>query len=63
MTAEADPGLREAIRALGLPKRKPDESDRPPPQPLPGRKPAHIPGQLELTYNNAAEERHERRSS
>jgi hypothetical protein len=43
------PGLREALRMHGLPRRKPTEADRPPPQPLPGPKPNHIPGQLELT--------------
>jgi hypothetical protein len=43
------PGLREARRLLTLPTRTPNEGDRPPPQPLRGRKPVHIPGQLELT--------------
>jgi hypothetical protein len=48
MTRKSSPGAIAAPRALGLPKRKPDEGDRPPPSVAPGRKPVHIPGQLAL---------------
>ncbi len=42
------PGLREALRALAAPRRKPTDADRPPPSVFPGRKAKALPGQLEV---------------
>ena len=51
-SANANPGLREALRGLRLPKRAPTEADRPPPASVfPGRKPKLIDGQLDLEGN------------
>ena len=47
----APPGLREALRALKLPKRAPTDDDRPPVKPFPGRKPTLIDGQIDLFGN------------
>lgn len=45
----ARPGLRTAIQLERHAKRrKPTESDRPPPSTFPGRQPRHIDGQLDL---------------
>jgi hypothetical protein len=41
-------GLREALRFLKAPKRKPTDADRPPPSSLPGRRARLVDGQLGL---------------
>lgn len=42
------PGLAEARRLHGLPRRKPTDADRPPVRPSPGTKVTPLPGQLNL---------------
>ena len=46
-------GLTAAIRSLRAARRKPDDSDRPPPSTLPGPKPKILPGQL--TFDDGAD--------
>jgi hypothetical protein len=48
------PALREAIRAVGLPKRKPTEAGRHAVRPLRGPKPRVLPRQLAFDGNEAA---------
>jgi hypothetical protein len=57
MPRKQSPGLTEALRARGLPKRRPSEDDRPPPSVLPGRKARVLPGQLSLTDEITTTER------
>jgi hypothetical protein len=54
---EMSPGLREALHALGLPRRKRAEADRPPPSTFPGRKTRPLPGQLSLLDETTPTER------
>jgi len=54
-TKGRSPGLREALRALAAPRRKPTDADRPPPSVLPGRKTKALPGQL-VVGEHVAEE-------
>jgi hypothetical protein len=42
------PGMRDALRACKLAKRKPTEDDRPPASTFPGPKPKLLPGQIDL---------------
>jgi hypothetical protein len=42
------PGMRDALRASKLPKRKPTDDDRPPPSTFGGKKPKLLPGQTDL---------------
>jgi hypothetical protein len=60
MTRKSPRGLSEALRARGLPQRKPTEHDRPPPQPLPGPKARPLPGQLSLDEITTANEERSR---
>jgi hypothetical protein len=48
MTSKSTHAQAATLSALGLPKRKPDEGDRPPPSVFPGRRPTYIRGQLAL---------------
>ena len=47
-TSPASKGLREALRFLSAPRRKPTADRPPPPRVLPGRKPQRIAGPLAL---------------
>jgi hypothetical protein len=53
---EPSEGMREATRALALPKRKPTDADRPPVSTLPGPRAQVLPGQLDL-FGNASPSR------
>jgi hypothetical protein len=47
------PGVKKALQALRLPKRKPTDADRPPPSTFPGRKAKVLPGQLDFEGHEA----------
>ena len=47
----SDSGVREAIRAARLPRRAPDDDDRPTPRAFPGKRVPLVKGQLDLEGN------------
>jgi hypothetical protein len=54
---EPSDGMREAKRALALPKRKPTDADRPPTSTFTGPRARVLPGQLDL-FGNESPSRH-----